>query len=143
MNIPFSYPISDFPFRHAFGKISNTVYYDEITTAADSQAVATTSYETKITTGGTAGTENISIADGTIVGERKLITLAVRTDASDVVALAHANVVNASGTAATGVTLDAAGEFILLEWNGSKWQAVYTPATIATEIGGMKGTCRT
>ena len=132
MNIPFAYPIADFPFPYAFKRIDNTDYYDEITTTTVSQAVSTTAYETRMTTGGTEGAENVSIADGTVIGERKLLILTAITDESDTVKLAHANVVNAAGTAATGVTFDAANEYLLLEWNGAKWQAIYTSATIAT-----------
>ena len=103
-----------------------------------SGAVAVTidasTYHVNITTGGTAGSENVSIGDGSSarVGERKLITLAVRTDASDVVNLDHANCVNAAGTTLTNLDMDAAAEFVLLEWNGTKWQIVYANATEAT-----------
>lgn len=90
-------------------------------------------YGAEITTGGTAGSEDVNLGDGTgaVVGQRKLITLSVRTNASDVVNLDHANMVNAAGTTATNVDLDAAGEFVLLEWNGAKWQVVYTNGTVA------------
>lgn len=132
MNIPFSYPVSDFPFKHTFAKIKNTNYYDEFTTATANQVVSMDAYETRLTTAGTEGVENISLANGTIIGERKLFILKTLGNASDSVKLAHANVVNAAGIAATGVTFDAINEYCLLEWNGAKWQAIYTTATITT-----------
>lgn len=91
-------------------------------------------YEAYITTGGTAGSENYTLGDGTgvTVGQRKLITLAVRTHASDVVNLDHANMHNAAGVQLANADLDAAGEFVLFEWNGSEWQEIYSDATLAT-----------
>ena len=90
-------------------------------------------YETKLTTGGTAGTESVTLGDGAgvTVGHRKLVTLKTRTNAADVVSLDHANLANKSGVQATNVDLDAAGEFCLVEWNGSKWQIVHANATVA------------
>ena len=105
-----------------------------LTSGASPVAVSLTRYLTTITTGGTAGTEAVTVGDGTgeVIGTRKLIVLGTRTDGSDVVSLDHANIVNASGTQTTNVDLDAADEFVLLEWNGSKWQIVYSDATVAT-----------
>lgn len=90
-------------------------------------------YHTEIITGGTDGAENVTLGDGTgaVVGQRKLVTLKTRTSGSDVVNLDHANIANASGVQATNCDLDAAGEFFLFEWNGSKWQIVYGSGTIA------------
>jgi hypothetical protein len=90
-------------------------------------------YQSVITTGGTAGSEDVNIGDGTgaVVGQRKLVTLGTRTDGSDVVNLDHANIHNASGTQCTNVDLDAANEFVLVEWTGSEWQIIYANATVA------------
>jgi len=95
-------------------------------------------YATDIVTGGTAGSEDVTVGDGTVtatnavpvIGQRKLYTLKTRTNGADVLNLDHANLVNAAGTAMTNCDLDAAGEFILLEWNGLKWQEIYSDATI-------------
>jgi len=38
-------------------------------------------------------------------------------------------------TSATNCDLDAAGEFFLFEWNGSKWQVVYGTGTITSQWG--------
>ena len=106
----------------------------KVYSGATAVTIDVATYHVKITTGGTAGSEDVSIGDGTgaRVGERKLITLAVRTDGSDVVNLDHANCVNATGTTLTNLDMDAAGEFVLLEWNGTKWQIIYADATEAT-----------
>jgi hypothetical protein len=106
---------------------------ETLVSGASPVAVSLARHLTTIVTGGTAGTESVTVGDGTgeVVGTRKLIELGTRTDASDVVSLDHANIVNASGTQTTNVDLDAEGEFVLLEWNGSKWQIVYSDATVA------------
>ena len=90
-------------------------------------------YETKLTTGGTGASEDVNVGNGAgiTVGHRKLITLKTRTNGADVVNLDHANIANDSGVQATNVDLDAEGEFVLLEFNGSKWQIVYASATVA------------
>lgn len=107
---------------------------ETVTTGASPVALDLVSYKATVTTGGTAGGEDLTIGDGTgaVIGQRKLVTLGTRTDASDVVSLDHANIVNASGTQTTNCDLDAAGEYVLLEWNGAKWQIVYTNGTVAT-----------
>lgn len=74
-----------------------------------------------------------SLADGNIVGQRKLLTLKTQGNSgSDSVALDSTNIHNAAGTQATGVTFDAVDEFLLVEWTGAEWQEVYGTATIAT-----------
>jgi len=112
--------------------------YEELS-SSDAAAVDVdlTTYETKLTTGGSAGSEDVNVGDGSdalAIGQRKLITLDTRTDASDVVNLDHANIVNASGVQTTNVDLDAEGEFVLLEWNGAKWQIIYSDATVAIAV---------
>lgn len=73
-----------------------------------------------------------SLADGTIPGQRKLITVTTLGTAGDELALDATNIHNASGTQATGVTFDAADEYLLIEWTGAEWQEVYGTATITT-----------
>lgn len=106
---------------------------DQLTSGAAAVAVNLARYKTEITTGGTAGSEDVNVGDGTgiEVGDRKLIEMVTRTNASDVVNLDHANIANAAGVQATNADLDAAGEFVLLEWNGTKWQVIHASATIA------------
>lgn len=107
--------------------------FDSKTTGASTVALDLDPYETRITTGDTDGTENVTIGNGStaIVGQRKLVTLETRVG-TDTVSLDHANILNASGTQATNVDLDAAGEFVLLEYVGSnKWQVRAANATIA------------
>lgn len=87
-----------------------------------------TVYKSEVTTGGTAGAETMNVAAGDVVGQRKLIELTTLTNGSDSVLLSG-SFADASGSALTSVTLDAADEFHLMEWNGSAWQTVHTTAT--------------
>lgn len=111
--------------------ITNTTKREELTTGAATTVLNPGIYESYITTGGTVGDEDITIGDGTgiVVGQRKLITLAVLS-AVDVLVMDFANIVALDGVALQLVELDAAGEFILLEWNGVKWQAIWADATL-------------
>ena len=114
--------------------ITPTTAREELTTGAAATIMNPNIYESLITTGGTAGSEDLNIGDGTdiTVGQRKLVTLAVRTNASDVLNLDHANIHDAAGVAMTNCDLDAVDEFILMEWNGVEWQELYSDATITT-----------
>ena len=107
--------------------------YEERQSGAAAIQVDLAIYETKLTTGATEGAEDVTVGDGAgvTVGHRKLITLKTRSHGSDVVNLDHANIANQSGVQATNVDLDAAGEFCLFEWNGSKWQIIHANATVA------------
>lgn len=106
---------------------------EAVTSGASPVALDITVYQSLITTGDTDGTEAVTIGDGTgaVIGQRKLVYLVTRTG-TDTVSLDHANIVNASGTQTTNCDLDAADEYVLLEWNGAKWQIVYTNGTVAT-----------
>lgn len=107
---------------------------ETVTTGASPVAANLEYQESSITTGGTAGSEDFNIGDGTgvKVGTKHLITLAVRTDGSDVVNIDHANWVDFdNSTGLTNLDLDAAGEYVLGEWNGTKWRLLYTNGTKA------------
>lgn len=116
----------------------NLISDDEpLFSGASAVPVDLTVYQTKITTGGTAGSEDVTLGDGTgtvtpIVGQQHLITLETRTNASDVVNLDHANMVDSAGTDLTNMDLDAAGEFVLVRWTGTKWKVLETNGTLAT-----------
>ena len=113
--------------------VPNTLQgYENVTTAAGASALDPSVYNSKIVTGGTEGNEPVTLADGTYVGQRKLITEVTRTHASDVVVLPFAKILNASDVQATSATMTNAG-FVLLEWTGAKWKALYlSNVTIAT-----------
>lgn len=95
-------------------------------------------YQSLLTTGGTQGSEDVSLGDGTasadnaaaVIGQRKLVYLAVLGDTGDVAALDFANIVDTDGAALQAAELDAADEWVLVEWNGAAWQVVYHNATI-------------
>lgn len=141
--------ISRGAFKHALKSFYDTLLgaanllneSEEVTTGASTKDTDNTVYETEVVTGGTAGAEDLDPTTGTIVGQRKLITLKTRTNASDVVNVVVTDVVRwiHSGVASDPLTtaavsnldLDAAGEYALLEWNGSKWNVIYTNGTIS------------
>jgi hypothetical protein len=107
---------------------------ETVTTNGDaSSEVGLDRYHSKIVSGGSAGTEDLNIGDGTgaIVGQRKLITFLTRTNASDSIVLDHANFSQASATI-TAIALDAAGEFILAEWQGAKWEIIKASSGVVT-----------
>jgi hypothetical protein len=114
---------------------TNLDSYEEVETSDGAATdVGLTVYGTQVTTGGSEDNELLDIGDGAgaVIGQRKLVTLVDRTHASDVVVMDHGNIVNAAGAALSAVELDAEDEFILLEWNGAKWQVVYADATLTT-----------
>lgn len=102
----------------------------DITVNNVTQVISITAFHTSFTT--THASSVASLADGSYPGQRKLITCEALGTGGDTLALAHANIINASGTQATGVVFDAATEFLLVEWTGAKWKAVHTTATIST-----------
>lgn len=103
---------------------------ESIVVSATTQEISLEAYHTQCET--SAASSVASLADGAIPGQRKLITLEALGTAGDSLALDATNIHNAAGTQATGVTLDAAAEFLLIEWTGAEWQEVYGTATITT-----------
>jgi hypothetical protein len=104
---------------------------EQVTTGAVDQVVDVGVYQTKVTTGGTQGVENLAVGDGTgvVIGTRKLIVLENLSDPSDVLTLDAANIVIEEiaahalvDTDLSDVTMDAEGAFLMLEWNGAKWE---------------------
>lgn len=104
--------------------------HELVTVSATPSACDMTVYATHVTTGGVGRALNVGNGAGAVVGQRKLIKV-VGFTASDTVVLDHANIVLANGNAAASVVLDAANEFILLEWNGAKWQLRYASSGVA------------
>jgi hypothetical protein len=89
---------------------------ETVTTNGDaSSEVGLDRYHSKIVSGGSAGTEDLNIGDGT----------------SDSIVLDHANFSQASATI-TAIALDAAGEFILAEWQGAKWEIIKASSGVVT-----------
>ncbi len=107
--------------------------YESITTGSVSVEVDKTIYQTLITSGGTAGNEAITIGAATnyVPGTRKFIKLATRTHASDAITLDYANVSTGALTI-SDITLNVAGEFILLEAQGAKWEVIKASSTVVT-----------
>ena len=66
----------------------------------------------------TDGTDAVTLADGSVVGQRKSITMIVGTTTP------VANITPANYADGTTVALSAAGESVVLEWDGSTWHTV-------------------
>lgn len=96
-------------------------------TAATFQA-----YESKVTTDGN-GTNAYNLGNAPAIqpGRRKLVTLAVKGAAGDSVVVDFANVSQGADTIAS-VILDTAGEFLLVEWRGAKWEVIAASAGVVT-----------
>ena len=103
---------------------------ETITVDDTTQEVSLSVFNTKAETENAASVA--SLADGTIPGQRKLITLATQGTGGDQLTLDGTNIHNLSAVQSTGVVFDAEGEFLLVEWTGSEWQEVYASATVNT-----------
>lgn len=116
--------------------ITATPRVDAAVSGSETVALSLFAYHTAITTGGTDGNENVTIPNGVIAGQRKLVSLGTRTG-TDTVVIAVTNIdrgLHAGETPATitALNLDAAGEYALLEWSGLKWNILYSNGTITT-----------
>lgn len=116
--------VLDVPYLHSYDFFHETSEAVS-TNDEDPSVVDLDVYHSQLTTSGSEGAEEAEVGDGTgvVVGHRKLITLATRTHASDSVTLDDANISQGADTI-TAVELDAAGEFILLEWQGASWEVI-------------------
>lgn len=105
--------------------------FEAITTSDTTNAVDITVYRTSVTTGGVGKGLTVGNGAGAYVGQRKLITVDGFT-ATHTVVMDHANMLTAAGSAAAGCVLDALNEYVLLEWTGSKWKAIYSAAGVVS-----------
>lgn len=115
--------------------ILDILWGDEAVATSGTPLAAThTHYKTTITSGGTAGNENynLGVATAQKQGQRRLIYFGTRTDGSDVIVIDHANISH-TGFTVTGVTLDAADEWILLEAQGATWEIIAAASGVVTE----------
>lgn len=83
---------------------------------------------------GVARVVNIgSTAD--FIGQRKLVRLVTRADASDSFTMDAANIAQIGGSgpprSISSITFNAAGQQALFEWNGSRWLILHTTAVVA------------
>lgn len=103
-----------------------TDHVEFMTTTGSSQAVDLGFYQTVFTT--TTNSDDVSVPDGTIVGERKLLTLGTLDTGGDVITVSPTNIDT------TSLVLDAADEYALLEWGvtagAAEWTIVYHNATV-------------
>jgi hypothetical protein len=78
-------------------------------------------YETKLTTGGSAAGEALTVADGIYIGQRKLLTVVGMGDPGDSVDVAFTNIGGRSGELLAALSIDAAlNGYLLLEWRGDE-----------------------
>ena len=106
--------------RRQFGPTADSV----VTNGEAATTLTLDAYETKITTGGSGGAEDVALPDGEYPGQRKLVTLAKISEGGDKIDVKLDNVV------ATSVSLDEEGEFVLFEWSGEEWFVLYGTADI-------------
>lgn len=78
-------------------------------------AINLTSYHTKVTT---TGTDALTLADSTQIGQLKKITL-VADGGDGTLTL----------TGYTSITFDDAGDYVVLVWTGSAWQVIENSGT--------------
>lgn len=105
--------------------------FEVVTVSATASSTDNTVYRTKVNGGGSARVLNVGNGAGAVVGQRKLVTLDTFTS-GDTVVMDHANMLTAAGSAAAGCVLDALNEFVLLEWTGAKWKAIYSSAGVVS-----------
>lgn len=108
---------------------------ESISSGASATNLTHSAYHAKVTSSGagTAQTVNIGNGTGIVVGHRKLVTLVTRTHASDSIVMDHANIAAVDEVFPTAsVVMDAAGEFILLEWQGTKWKTIKASSGVVT-----------
>lgn len=132
--MPANLPMSAFPralkaLYNFFANSPNLIETFEDKSAAG--ALSLTKYQSRLTVTLAATAFTLGNGAGVTVGTRKLITCAART-APGTAALDHANIVDPAGTQATAVVLDAANEFILVEWRGAKWHTIAATAGVVS-----------
>jgi hypothetical protein len=108
---------------------------ETVITGASPTTLGLTNYKTNIVSGGTAADESVVLPAGQYVGQRKLVVLATRTNASDKAAFSVTNIrrgqiLTNTPTAIVTMKLDVAAKFALFEWTGAFWNVLYTDATI-------------
>lgn len=97
---------------------------DSLRSGGDAVTVTLATYQTNMVTGGSKAAEPASMADGEYIGQRKVVYLSTLSDPADSVVITGANIED------TSVTLDAEDEYVLFEWDGAAWQAIYTNGTV-------------
>lgn len=104
---------------------------ESIVSGASAVPASVDFYQTHIVTGGTAGAEDVSVEDGVVVGHRKLVVLDTLTDTGDSINLTG-TFADVDAAALATLTIDAAGGFVMMEWNGTAWQVRYLGDATAT-----------
>lgn len=117
---------------------TSTFYY--LTTGVDPVNYPPPFHQIYITTGGTAGTEEInSVVPPYLdfVGAQQLIRIGTQTNPADVVSIDDpANYIrNSDGSVVTSITFDAVDEYLLIEaYDATTWRIVSGTATVTPAI---------
>lgn len=108
-----------------------------VTSGAAPVALTAGIYRHNITTGGTQAAEEVSLPDGQYAGQRMLVYLDTLTDPGDSVnitltKLSAQSVIGdgAEDTSIAAMSLDAADDYVLLEWTGLTWNILYSNGTV-------------
>lgn len=107
--------------------VSEEAVADEVvsTNGDAAEALSVSVFKSTLVTSGSEGAEEAELGDGSGVeiGTRKLIVLGTRTHADDSVVLDDANF-SQGADSITAIALDAANEFLLVEWQGASWEVI-------------------
>lgn len=91
-------------------------------------------YNVLVTTGGSAGAEDLEIPAGTKIGQRLHLELVALGDVGDSVAIDVTNLADPFGQTVSAAVLDAVGEELLLEWAGAAWNVYGATAGVVTLV---------
>ncbi len=93
------------------------------------------SYASYMTTAGLEDEATYNLGDGTgvAVGTLRLLVCNALTHASDTIVLDDANFAM-TGEVITAITFDAAGEFLLVEFNGAAWLVLYATTGVVAIV---------
>lgn len=94
------------------------------------QAASLTRYKTIVNLAHVGDNVTIGNGSGVVEGFRKLIKAGTRAGSSTCI-LDHANI-KSGGSPATAAVLDAANEFVLLEWRGDAWHVIAASSGVVT-----------
>jgi hypothetical protein len=112
--------------------------YDQAYTGATSITLSLGDYGTHIKTSGAGTAQTVALPSGEYVGQRKLVILKEKGVAGDSITFTMSNIEEnlyvggGVGGGATALTMNTAGQYVLLEWSGAKWQILYNSGTLTT-----------
>jgi hypothetical protein len=106
--------------------------YEDVTATTTTQALRVDIYQTRITAAAVSSVATLPA--GTFPGQRKVVTMPARAGSVTFILTPSVGVTwkQANGTDdSASVTFDAAGEYLVVLWDGAKWVNQSTNATVA------------